>query len=88
MVIKVSLIKLYFKETVFVEEKNLQMPGSEVASLEINTEKKEAILTYKPECNFVDKKIAERQAQAICRAGFLMDSGERIGTGCKLTLTS
>ena len=83
-----SIVKLYFKETEFVEEKNLKIPGSEVAFLGINTDKKEALLTFKPECTFVNKKIAERQAQAICKTGFLLENGERIGSGCNLVITS
>ena len=88
LVQKMSIIKLYFKETEFIEEKNLQIPESEIAFLEINADKKEALLTYKPECKFVDKIIAERQAQAICKTGFLLENGERIGSGCNLVITS
>ena len=83
-----TIIKLFFKDTEFLEEKKLLLPETELAILEINTETKEATLDFKPEIHFVDKKVAERQAQSICRTGFLLDSGERIGSGCNLIISS
>jgi hypothetical protein len=80
------ILKIYFKETAFIEEKNFNIFGSEDAFLEIKPNKREAQLTYKPECNFVIKKIIERQAQSICKSGFLLESGERIGRGYTLII--
>lgn len=83
-----TIIKLFFKDTEFMEEKKLMLPDTELAILEINTETKESILTFKPEIQFVDKKVAERQAQSICKTGFLLNNGERIGSGCNLKMSS
>ena len=80
------VIKLCFKDSKFVEEKNLNIPDSEFANLDINTDKKEGVLYFKLECSFIDKKIAERPAQGICKCGFFLESGERIGTGYKLII--
>ena len=62
-----TIIKLFFKDTEFLEEKKLTMPDTELAILEINTETRESTLTFKPENSFFDKKVAERQVKVFVR---------------------
>ena len=81
------MIKLYFNDNEFVEETEMQVTGTEQAVLEINTETKQANLTFK-EITFVGKKVAERQSLSICKSGFLLQSGERIGIGSDLSISS
>ena len=79
-------IKLFFKDKEFLEEKKFQFSGSELAILEIRHEENVAELTFTSEINLIDRKIAERQAQSICKTGFLLESGERVGSGCTLVI--
>ena len=87
-VISLTVIKLYFKDNEFVEESKMQLTGTEQAVLEINTETKHAQLEFKGDVTFIGKKVAERQSLSICKSGFLLQSGERIGNGCNLTISS
>lgn len=65
-----------------------QVTGTEQAVLEINSVMKQAQLMFKEEITFVGKEVAERQSLSICKSGFLLQSGERIGIGCDLTISS
>jgi len=81
------VIKLFYKDKEYIEERKLQLPGSEQAILVIKQDEKIAELIFTPEITFVDRKVAERQAQSICKSGFLLESGERIGIGCTLVVS-
>ena len=81
-----TVIKLYFKDNEFEEETVMQATGTEQAVLEINTETKQAQLEFKGVITFVSKKVAERQSLSICKSGFLLQSGERVGIGCNLII--
>ena len=87
-VTELTIIKLYFKDDEFVEKTEMQITGNELAVLEINTETNQAQLEFTDEITFVGKKVAERQSLSICKSGFLLQSGERIGIGCALTISS
>lgn len=82
-----SIITLLFEGKEFIEEKKMKLPGNETGFLKINTETREAILTLKSEITLIDKTVAKRLANSICRSGFLLDSGERIGIGSILSIT-
>ncbi len=76
---------LYFTEREFLESlKNIV--SDEKALLELDDDKKLAKLTFVPATSIIDKKIAERLAQSICRSGFLLANGERIGSGFELDI--
>ena len=76
-------INLFFVSSSFVESK-YNVVGGEKAILEINLEKKIAILRYDPNINDIVKRTVERHARSICKQGFLLENGERIGTGYTL----
>ena len=78
--------RLFYKNKEFVEKKNIELFEKELASLEINQDTKEAILSFSFEIGLVDKKIAERIAESICKTGFLLENGDRIGIGSELII--
>lgn len=82
-----AIINLLFKEKIFKESMNKNI-GRDDVILEINTELKEAILTIPAITSLIDRRIAQRQAESICKTGFLMKTGARIGQGCKLEIKS
>ena len=73
-------IILFFINSMFVESK-YNVVGGEQALLELDIEKKIAMLSFMQDTNLIVKKTAERLAHNICKSGFLLESGERIGTG-------
>lgn len=54
-----------------------------VAKLELNDNGK-AELTFSPGVGLITKRKASRQAESVCRSGFLLASGERVGSGLSL----
>ena len=77
--------QLYFAEKEFLESLR-NVVSDEKAVLELDDEQNKAKLRFIPTTSIVDKKIAERLALSICRSGFLLQNGERIGTGFDLDI--
>ena len=80
-----TLIELFYKDKEYIELKRLVL-GGESAKLELLKDRKIAILSFSPSISIIDKKIAERLAQSICKTGFLLESGERVGIGYTLEM--
>lgn len=85
MKITMTIINFIFKDKIFNELKN-KMPLKDDVILEINTELKDAILTFPIKTSLIDRRTAERQAGSICKIGYLMNTGQRIGQGSKLEI--
>ena len=80
-----AVTMLYFMEREFLESlKNIV--SDEKAVLELDDDKKVSKLRFIPTTSIIDKKIAERLALSICRSGFLLQNGERIGSGFELDI--
>ena len=75
-----TLTKLFYRDEEFIETLETGMTG-EKAVLELDDYKKTATLLFVPTASMVDKKIAQRQAQSICRIGYVLKSGIRIAVG-------
>ena len=43
-----------------------------------------AKLSFSGEAGLITRRTASRQAESICKSGFLLKSGERVGTGMQL----
>ncbi|MHA2248919.1 MAG: hypothetical protein ACXAD7_01090 [Candidatus Kariarchaeaceae archaeon] len=43
-------------------------------------------LTFSPGAGLIARRTASRQAENVCKSGFLLGSGERIGIGTKLEI--
>ena len=82
-----SVIKLLYKDKIFVEPEKNDTTGA-IAVLELNDETKSATLTYTPETSLIDRRTSERQAKGICKSGFLLQGGKRVGMGCNLEVSS
>ncbi len=82
-----SVTKLLYKDKIFVEPEKNDTTGA-IAVLELNDETKKAILTFTPETTLIDRRTSQRQAQGICKSGFLLNGGKRIGIGCNLEISS
>ena len=83
---KKDTIKLSFNnlEKLFVE-RNVKMGKEETnAILTKDQVNNKAKIIFKSEVSIIDKRTAERQATSICRTGFLMHDGRRVGIGCSL----
>ena len=76
---------LIFRDQSFIEMKEDRNKEKNTV-LEINTELKEAKLTFSKESSLIDQRTAQRQAESICKVGFLLKTGERIGKGSALDL--
>ncbi|MHA2227491.1 MAG: hypothetical protein ACXAC8_19900 [Candidatus Hodarchaeales archaeon] len=72
-------VKLYFVDKEFQE-----LGGNEEAVLEINDNAKTAVLTFSPGTSLIAQRTAGRQARGICKSGFLIKAGYRIGKLCDL----
>lgn len=77
-------IRLYFKENSFSESESIEKDS--LATLSINDELKEAILTVSTKATEIHVKIAQRVFLSIFRNGFLLKNGQTIGMGCKLEI--
>ncbi len=78
---------LIFKDKSFIELTNRKSEKHDLI-LEINTELKEAVLTIPTKTSLIDRRTAQRQAESICKTGFLLKSGARIGQGSTLDIKS
>ena len=70
----------------YLESKDGFVEGNKsdaAAKLEIE-ERGKAELTFSPGVGLITRRKASRQAESVCKSGFLMASGERIGIGSKL----
>ncbi len=85
MKVTMTIINLIFKDKTFNELKNKKPEKADVI-LEINTELKESTLTFPTKTTLVDRRTAQRQAESICKVGYLMKTGQRIGQGSKLEI--
>ncbi len=74
-----KIFKLFYVDGTFTEKS-----GNEEAILEINDSTKKATLTFKEGTNLIVQRTAGRQARGICKAGFLLSAGYRIGKLCSL----
>ena len=77
------VIKLYFKDKNFIESVGKEIEGAD-AILQINEEEKEALLIFTRGASLIGKRMAQRQAENICRSGYILKSGERIAKGCRI----
>lgn len=54
------------------------------AVLEINESAQTATLTFAEGSGLILQRTASRQARSICKSGFLLSSGQRVGQNCEL----
>ena len=80
-----TTVELFYKDKEFIEPKKLFF-GGEIAKLEFDKDKNHTNLSFSPTINIIDKKIAERLVQSVCKSGFLLESGEIIGIGYTLEI--
>ncbi|UCE14556.1 MAG: hypothetical protein JSV04_05095 [Candidatus Heimdallarchaeota archaeon] len=71
--------KLYYVDGEFRE-----LGGNEEAVLEINEAQKSAILSFAEGTSLITQRTAGRQARGICKAGFMLKEGWRVGKECTL----
>ena len=75
-----SQYKLYYVNGEFSE-----LGGNEDAMLEINEATKTATLTFSAGSGLITQRTAGRQARGICKSGFMVKAGYRIGIKCDLS---
>lgn len=75
-----TITKLFYRDEEFIEELEPGMTG-EKAVLELDDRNKKATLLFVPTASMVERKIAQRQAQSICRIGYVLKSGVRVAVG-------
>lgn len=81
-------VKLAYKDKIF-EETSEKTDTSDVnAILEIDDANQKATLTYSPDAGLIDKRTAQRQAQGICKTGFMLANGQRVGVQCELVIAA
>jgi hypothetical protein len=81
---KTRTIILVFKEGNFHESKGTIKSGDYEAFLSIDEPELKTMLVYSREASLISKKTALRQANSICKSGYLLTNGRRIGAGCTL----
>ncbi|MHA1975421.1 MAG: hypothetical protein ACW98F_09620 [Candidatus Hodarchaeales archaeon] len=74
------MVRLIFKNRTFSEGR--EESGDAVLILDEVTQSGK--LEYSPDVGLVMRRTARRQAESICKSGFLLRSGKRIGLGFKL----
>ncbi len=74
-----SQYTLYYVDGEFTE-----LGGNESATLEINESTKTAVLAFTEGSGLITQRTAGRQARGICKAGFTVKAGYRIGIKCDL----
>ena len=79
-------VTLVFVDKTFKDPNREENIVEALATLEIDEEGKSAVLVFSPLATMVDRLIAKRQAHAICRSGFLLANGKRIGMKCSLEI--
>ncbi|MFX1514974.1 MAG: hypothetical protein ACFFC6_01605 [Promethearchaeota archaeon] len=72
-------VKLYYVGGEFIE-----VGGNEEAVLEIDDGTKVATLSFTEGTGLITQRTAGRQARGICKSGFLLKAGYRIGQNCDL----
>ena len=45
-----------------------------------------ATLTFNGDAGLITRRTASRQAESVCKSGFLLKSGERVGIGMELKI--
>ncbi len=68
----------------YVDGEFTEVGGNETATLEINESTKTAVLSYVEGSSLITQRTAGRQARGICKAGFAVKAGYRIGVKCDL----
>ncbi|MFX0210830.1 MAG: hypothetical protein ACFFDT_32930 [Candidatus Hodarchaeota archaeon] len=76
---KTNVVKLYYIGGEFME-----MAGNEEAVLEIDEGTRIATLSFAEGSSLITQRTAGRQARGICKSGFLLKAGYRIGLNCDL----
>lgn len=74
------MVRLIFKNRTFSEGR--EESGDAVLILDEATQTGK--LEYSPDVGLVMRRTARRQAESICKSGFLLGSGKRLGIGFKL----
>ena len=80
-----GIIKLYYTDRIFVDSLQ-KVVKQEQAMLELNEEQMKAKLLFLPTISLVDKRTAERLAQNICKFGFVVENGSKVGVGYSLEI--
>ena len=78
-------IKLYYWDEQFIDELEQGATG-EKGVLVLDDIKKTATLYFVPTTTNIQRKPAERMAQSICKIGYVLKSGVRVGVGFKLDI--
>ncbi|MHA2362743.1 MAG: hypothetical protein ACXAC7_02200 [Candidatus Hodarchaeales archaeon] len=81
------VVKLIFVNKLFKEVENPAEVDTASAVLEIDEETEKATLSYSKDAGIVDKRTAQRQAQSICKTGFLLSNSARVGAGTNLIVS-
>ncbi|MHA1975776.1 MAG: hypothetical protein ACW98F_07210 [Candidatus Hodarchaeales archaeon] len=68
----------------YVDGEFIEVGGNESATLEINESTKQAVLTFIEGSSLIAQRTAGRQARGICRSGYAVKAGYRIGLKCDL----
>lgn len=55
-----------------------------MAKLEVDAAQNKSTLTFTADAGLIARRTASRQAENVCKSGFLLASGERIGIGTTL----
>ena len=74
------MVRLVFKNGTFSEGR--EESGDAVLVLDEITQTGK--LEYSPDAGLILRRTARRQAESICRSGFLLATGKRIGVGFTL----
>ena len=74
------MVRIVFKNGSFSEGR--EEAGDAVLILDEATES--AKLEFSPGTGLILRRTARRQAESICKSGFLLSNGKRIGLGFKL----
>lgn len=74
------MVRLVFKNRTFSEGR--EENGEAVLILDEATQSGK--LEYSPEAGLIIRRTARRQAESICRTGYLLATGKRIGAGFTL----
>ena len=75
-----SQYSLYYVNGEFTE-----VGGNEEATLDINEATKTATLTFAAGSGLISQRTAGRQARGICKSGYMVKAGYRVGMKCDLS---
>ncbi|MFW9995756.1 MAG: hypothetical protein ACFFD4_27200 [Candidatus Odinarchaeota archaeon] len=73
------MVRLTYKDKNFIEG-----AAEGEAYLDIDEEKGVATLSFAPSASLITKRTAGRQARGICKTGFQLKNGHRVGVNCNL----